>query len=101
MVIDSRATNHMTANSSLFTTFRSHPSTFTVTLENGSTSCVLGSGKIHLTSLITLTSVMSLSQFSFNLISMSELTHTLNCSILLFHDYCLIQDLSTKHNIGR
>ena len=31
---------------------------------------------------------------------MSKLTRTLNCSILLFLDYGLIQDLSTKWIIG-
>ena len=100
-VIDSGATNHMTGNSSLFTTFQSHPSTSTVTLADGSTSCVLGSGTIHPTPLIPLTSVLSLPQFSFNLIYVSKLTCTLNCSISFFHDHCLIQDLSTKRIIGR
>ena len=44
---------------------------------------------------------MSLPQFSFNLIYVSKLTRTLNCSISFFPDYCLIQDLSTKWIIGR
>ena len=44
---------------------------------------------------------MSLPQLSFNLIYVSKLTHTLNCSISFFPDYCLIQDLSTKRVIGR
>ena len=100
-VIDSGATDHMTCNSSLFTTFYSHPSTSTVTLANGSTSCVLGSGTIHLTPLITLTSIMSLPQLSFNLISVSKLTRTLNCSIPFFPDLCLISDLLTKRIIGQ
>ena len=91
----------MTSNSNLFTTFQSHPSTSTVAFADGSTSCVLGSRTIHLTPLITLTSVLSLSQFSFNLIYVSKLTCTLNCSISFFLDYCLIQDLSTKQIIGR
>ena len=59
-VIDSGATYHMTGNSNLLTTFQPHPSISTVTLADKSTSCVLGSGTIHSTSLITLTSVMSL-----------------------------------------
>ena len=86
----------MIGNSSLFTTFQSHPSTSTVTLADGSTSYVLGSGTIHLTPLITLTSVMGLPQLSFNLIFVSKISRTLNCSISFFPDYCLIQDLSTK-----
>ena len=77
-VIDSKATDHMTSNFSLFTTFQSHPATSTVTLADGSTSCVLGSWTIHPTPLITLTFVLSLPQFSFNSISMSKFTHTLN-----------------------
>ena len=90
----------MTGNSSLFTTFQSHPSTSTVTLADGSTSCVFGLETIHSTPLNTLTSVMSLSQISFNLISVSKLTRTLNCSISFFLDQCLLQDLSTKRIIG-
>ena len=100
-VIDSGATDHMIGNSNLLTTFQPHPSISTVTLADRSTSCVLGSGTIHSTSLITLTSVMSLPQFSFNLIFVSKLTRTLNCSILFFPDYCLIQDLLTKQIISR
>ena len=83
-VIDFEATDHMTCNSNLFTTFQSHPTTSTVTLVDGSTSCVLGSKTFHPTSLITLTFVLSLPQFSFNLVSVSKLTCTLNCSISFF-----------------
>ena len=59
-VIDHRAIDYMTCNSSIFTTFQLHPFTFTVTLVDRSTSCVLGSVTIHPTSLITLTFVMGL-----------------------------------------
>ena len=100
-VIDSGAIGHMTGNSSLFTTVQSHPSTSIVTLVDGSTSCVLRSGTIHPTPLITLTSVMSLLQFSFNLISVIKPTRALNCSVSFFLDYCLIQDFLTKWIIGR
>ena len=68
-VIDFGDNDYMTSNSSLFTTFQSHHATSIVTLADGSTSCVLGSETIHPTPLITLTSIMILSQFSFNLIS--------------------------------
>ena len=80
----------MTCNSSLFTIFQSHPSTSAVTLADGSTSCVLRLGTIHPTPLITLTSVMSLPQFSFNLIFVNKLTRTLNWGISFFPNHCLI-----------
>ena len=86
----------MIGNSSLFATLQSYSSTSTVTLVEGLTSCVLGSVAIHMTPLITLTSVMNLSKFSFNLIFVSKLTRTLNYSISFFLYYCLIYDLSTK-----
>ena len=44
---------------------------------------------------------MSLPQFSFNLISVSKFTRTLNYSISFFPNYCLIQDFLTKRIIGR
>ena len=44
---------------------------------------------------------MSLPQLSFNLIFVSKLTRTLNCSLSFFPNYCLIQDLLTKRIIGR
>ena len=100
-VIDSGATDHMTSKSSLFTTFQPHSSTSTITLADGSTSCILGSWTIHPTPLITLTSILSLSQFSFNLISVSKLTLTLNCNISFCLYYYLIHDLLTKRIIGR
>ena len=59
-IIDSGAIDHMTGNSSLFTTFQLHSSTSIVTLADGSTSYVIGSGTIHHTPLITWTSIMSL-----------------------------------------
>ena len=54
-----------------------------------------------MTPLITLTSVLSLPNFSFNLISASKLTRTHNYSISFFPYYCLIQDLLTKCVTGR
>ena len=95
------ATDHMTGNSSLFTTFQSHPSTSTVTLADRLRPCVLRSWTIHLIPLTTLTSVLSLPQLSFNVIYVSKLTRTFNCSISFFLDHCLIQDLSMKRIISR
>ena len=57
-VIDSRATNHMTSYlgilSSFQTSFASH-----VTLANGSTTSVVGSGSVDVTSDISLSYVVS------------------------------------------
>ena len=100
-VIDSGATDHMTGNSSIFSTFQSQSSPFTVTLAYGSHSCVLGSGTIVPTPSIPLISFLSLPNFSFNLMSVSKLTRALKCYISFFPGFCLFQDLMTKQIIGR
>ena len=56
---------------------------------------------IHPTPLVPLTSIMSLPQFSFDLIFVNKLTHTLNCSISFFPDYRLFHYLLMRRIIGR
>ena len=50
---------------------------------------------------IPLTLVLSLPNFSFNLMSVSKLTRALKYYISFFLDFCLFQDLMTKQIIGR
>ena len=100
-VIDFGATDHMIGNSSLFSTFQSQPSPSIVTLADGSQSCVLGSGTIVLTPSIPLTLVLSLPNFSFDLMSVSKLTRALKCYISFFPNFYLFQDLITKQIIGK
>ena len=100
-VIDSRAINHMTSNSSLFSTFQSQPSPSTVTLVDGSHSCVLGSGTIIPTPSIPLSLVLSLPNLSLNLMFVNKLTRALKCYISFFLDFYLFQNLMTKQIIGR
>ena len=100
-VINFEATDHMTCNSSLFSTFSHKLPLNTVTLADGSQSCILGSSIIFLAPSLPLSSVLSLSNFSFNLTSMSKLTGALKCYISFFLDFFLFQDLMTKQIIGR
>ena len=90
----------MTGNSSIFSAFQSQPSPSTITLADGSHSCVLGSDTIVPTPSIPLTSVLSLPNFFFNLMSVSKLTRALKCYISFFPDFCLFQDLMRKQIIG-
>ena len=90
----------MIGNSNLFSTFQSQPSPSTVTLGDVSQSCVLGSSNIFPTP-IPLSSILSLPNFSFNLVSVSKLTRTLKYRVSFFPTYCLFQDFMTKRIIGR
>ncbi|CAM8896855.1 unnamed protein product [Rhodiola kirilowii] len=100
-VIDSGATDHMTGNPALFSSFSSHHSHPPVSLADGTQSPVVGSGTVNPTSSLSLTSVLSLPKLSFNLMSVSRLTRSLNCCATFFPDHCVFQDLSTKKIIGK
>ncbi|RVX07744.1 Retrovirus-related Pol polyprotein from transposon RE1 [Vitis vinifera] len=67
-IIDSGATDHMTGNHKTFSTFRTH-SAPPVTVADGSTYEIKGSGTVKPTSSITLSSVLNLPNLAFNLIS--------------------------------
>ncbi|CAH9086654.1 unnamed protein product [Cuscuta epithymum] len=99
-VIDSGA-NHMTGNPSLFPSFHTPLHTSSVTLADGSTSPVLGTGTIIPTPTLPLSPVLSFPNFAFNLISISKITRNLNCSVTFFPGYCVFQDLVTNRVIGK
>ena len=77
----------MTSNSTIFSTFQSKSSPSTVTLENVSQSCVLGLGTIFPTPSISLSSILSSPNFSFNLVSMTNLLELLN---VVSHSFLII-----------
>ena len=91
----------MTGNPNLFSNFDKHTSPSHVTIADGSTSSVHGSGTIELNPSISLSSVLCLPNFSFSLLSVSKITRALNCCASFFPEFCVFQDLSTKKIIGR
>jgi hypothetical protein len=100
-IIDSGATDHMTGNSKLISDIHYKQSTHAVTLADGSQAFVQGIGKLRLSSHLLLNSVLYLPKLSFNLISVSQITKDLKCSISFFPDHCEFQDLTTRNIIGR
>jgi transposase InsO family protein len=99
-VIDSRASDHMTGNSSLLSNISNPCSPFSVTVANGTKTPVQGIGTIS-TPNLTFPNVLYLLKFPFNLLSVHKLTVALHCSIAFFPSYCVFQDLKTKRTIGR
>ncbi|CAM8937083.1 unnamed protein product [Rhodiola kirilowii] len=98
-VIDSGATDHMTGNFKLFSHFSNTPPS-SVTLADGTISNIIGFGTTNPTTSLSLSSVQYVPGFAFNLLSVRQLTRSLNCSISFFPDHCLFQDLLTKQIIG-
>ena len=100
-IIDSGATDHMTGNHHLFSSYAPYANPSSITIANGSYTRVLGSRNVTPTPSVSLSSVLNVPDLAFNLLSPSKLTRQLNCFISLFPDHCLIQDLTTKQIIGR
>nr|XP_009774370.1 PREDICTED: uncharacterized protein LOC104224418 isoform X2 [Nicotiana sylvestris] len=100
-VIDSGATNHMTDNPNIFSSFRSHKAPSSLTVADGTTCSSVGSGTVKPTSSITLSSVLSLPNLAFNLISVSKITRDLNYCVAFFPNHCLFLHLTTKQIIGK
>ena len=103
-VIDSGTTDHMRGDKGLLSPFKPYKNLQnlpSVTLADGSTTSIIGSGTISPTSSLSLSFVLCLPNFSFNLLSVSQIIKALNCCVLFFSDLCLFQDLMTGKIIGR
>uniref|UniRef100_A0A2N9EKK0 Integrase catalytic domain-containing protein n=1 Tax=Fagus sylvatica TaxID=28930 RepID=A0A2N9EKK0_FAGSY len=98
-VIDSGASDHMTGNSSLLSHTSSPCSPSFVTVANGTKTPVQGKGTVT-TSDLTLSDVLYLPEFPFNLLSVHKLTPALNYSVAFYPSHCEFQDLKTKRMIG-
>ncbi|GJQ97808.1 retrovirus-related pol polyprotein from transposon TNT 1-94 [Tanacetum coccineum] len=100
-VIDSGALDHMTGNSHIFNNFDMHASSSHVTIADGSISKVLRSRTVNLSPYISLSLMLSLTKFSFNLLSVNRITNNLQCSVKFYPEYCVFNDLKTKKITGR
>ena len=71
-----------------------------VTLANGSATTVFGLGTANLSSNLSLSYVLYIPDFPFNLLSISKLTKILNCATIFLSTHCIFQDLKTGKIIG-
>ena len=71
-----------------------------VKIENGSFEIVAGKGKIIISHFLTLKDVLHVPHLSYNLLSVSKLTHDHNCQIKFWSSHCKFQDLTSRKTIG-
>jgi len=99
-ILDSGATDHMTFDSNDFshTTLprRSHVAT-----ANGVPCPVTGAGTVTLYPSLSLPHTLLVPSLSHKLMSVSQVTADLNCVVLIYSTFCLLQDILTKEIIGR
>ena len=98
-ILDSGATDHIISDPSLFS--QTKPSFIpTVNLPTGSSASITATGTVPFNPNITLKNVLCVPSFHLNLMSVSKLTSALNCCVILFPNFCLLQDLATGKMIG-
>ena len=99
-ILDSGVSDHISGNKDLFSSLTTTPTLPTITLANDSQTVAKGIGLAHHLPSLPLTSVLYTPACPFNLISISKITRTLNCSIIFSDKFVTLQDRSTGKTIG-
>jgi hypothetical protein len=99
-VVDSGASAHMCHNRRLFSALKPPPPSLSVKLPNGHTLSIMGIGHCTLSPTLTLSNVYYISDFHFNLLSVSQLTSNTNCIISFSSKNFLFQDPQSIRLIG-
>ncbi|RVX07541.1 hypothetical protein CK203_025103 [Vitis vinifera] len=99
-ILDSGTSDLISSNKDLFSSIITTSALPTVTLANGSQTMAKGFGFAHPLPSLPLHSVLYAPECPFNLISISKITRTLNCSITFSDKFVTLQDRSTGKTIG-
>lgn len=99
-VLDSGASDHISGNLRLLSHFTNATSIPFATFANGSKAEVKAVGRANPLPSLALDSVLHIPKCPFNLVSVSELTRSLNCSITFNNNSVVIQDRGTGRMIG-
>jgi hypothetical protein len=97
-IIDSGTTYHI--SSKLFSDKHNKCTLPPVLLPSGEKAKIVANGSLPLNSVYYLHNVLCVPTFKVDLIYVSRLTRDLNCSIIFFPYWCLLQDLVTSRMIG-
>ncbi|KAL9432699.1 hypothetical protein AB3S75_027676 [Citrus x aurantiifolia] len=98
-IIDTGASEHMTRDfSKLKSVLPSSQSV--ISTANGSTSPIIGEGSITLSNTLTLDTVLVVPSLEYNLLSVSQITSTLACTVTFWPTFCVFQDILTRKILG-
>jgi len=91
-IVYSGATDHMTGESSMFSSYSPCVGNLKIKIVDGSLSVVAGKGSIIISPLLTLQDVLHVPNLSYNLLSVSKLTRDKRCQTHFFYTRRLFQD---------
>lgn len=99
-IIDSGAPHHMMGILSFFSTYKISSGRDKVRVVDRSYSSIAGHGDIPTTSSLLLPSALHVLNFTLNLLSIRQITKSLNCNVIFFPSHCVFQELEMKNIIG-
>lgn len=99
-IVDSGASDHMTGNKSLFTSYSPCKCDMTVTIADGTQSKVLGIGIVRISQQLQLQDVLYVPQLQCNLLSVRRLNKDSKCLTIFNTSSCLFQVQGSKVIIG-
>jgi hypothetical protein len=99
-VVDYGASDHMTFEATDFVQ-TSQPRQTCIANANGVLSPITGAGTVNLSQTLSLTHCLLVPSLSHKLMSVSQVTTALNCVVLIYSTFCMLQDILTKEIIGR
>ena len=99
-ILDSGASEHISGNKHLFTHISNSSSLPSITIANGCKTIATGIGQAQILPSLFVDSILYVPESPFNLISVSKLIRSHNCSITFAHNCVSIQDRSTGRMIG-
>ncbi|KAJ0089835.1 hypothetical protein Patl1_14911 [Pistacia atlantica] len=99
-LLDFGATDHMTFATTDFIT-TSLPKRTNIANANGITSLVTSTGTVAFSPTLQLHNTLLVPSLSHKLLSVSQLTSYLNCIVLMYPTFCLLQDILAKEITGR
>ncbi|WVZ14716.1 hypothetical protein V8G54_012282 [Vigna mungo] len=98
-IIDSGASDHVSSSLNLYSSYKTIDP-ITVKLPNGQQTIASYSGTMKINDSLSISNVLYLPQFNFNLISVSKLTTVHNCQLIFLDNQCFIPDRHSKRMIG-
>ena len=98
-VLDTWVIDHMIHSISYYTSITSTLNTY-VNLPNGEVAQVTHIGAVQISEKPVLHNVLCVPSFSFNLISISQLTKFVLCCLIFFGNLCFIQALAPWSTVG-
>lgn len=98
-IIDTGASDHMTSDCGHLQSISPSSQTI-ISTANGSTSPITCVGSVILSENITLDNVIVVPSLECNLLSVSQITSFLACTVTFWPSYCVFQDIVTRKILG-